>query len=161
MFLQNYINIKVKRKKTSICWDYFDFECKEKVKMSVILYGEEVVKNWVPQQQQLLMETSTECEGGQTSSGRASHMISLQYCTVIVCSHNTKWGHPNHCSFSHWRKLIVAINIWMEQKIQSYFVTIQWFVHVSFEIYDDCKGYTGSILTPGPGAVTSFSRKQQ
>ena len=38
---------------------------------------------------------------------------------------------------------------------------IHSFVDASYAIYSDCKGHTGSMLTLGVGALTSFSRKQK
>ena len=38
---------------------------------------------------------------------------------------------------------------------------IRWFVDASYAVHDDCKGYTGSMMTMELGAITSFSRKQK
>ena len=38
---------------------------------------------------------------------------------------------------------------------------IRWFVDASYAIHDNCKGHTGSMMTMGSGAITSFSRKQK
>ena len=38
---------------------------------------------------------------------------------------------------------------------------IHWLVDASYAIHEDCKVHTGSMMTLGSGAVTSFSRKQK
>ena len=38
---------------------------------------------------------------------------------------------------------------------------IRWFVDASYAIHNDCKGYTGSMMMMGSGAITSFLRKQK
>ena len=38
--------------------------------------------------------------------------------------------------------------------------TIHWFVDASYAIHNDCKRNTGSMLTLGGGAITSFSRNR-
>ena len=37
---------------------------------------------------------------------------------------------------------------------------IKWYVDASYATHDNCRGHTGSIMTLGGGAVTSFSIKQ-
>jgi hypothetical protein len=41
------------------------------------------------------------------------------------------------------------------------FTNIHWYVDVSHQKHDDCKGHTGSLLTFGKGATTSSSTKQK
>ncbi len=38
---------------------------------------------------------------------------------------------------------------------------IQWYVDVSHQTHEDCKGHTGAFLTLGAGATTSSSNKQK
>jgi hypothetical protein len=38
---------------------------------------------------------------------------------------------------------------------------IAWYVDVSHQIHDDCKGHTGSLLTFGQGATVSLSTKHK
>ena len=39
--------------------------------------------------------------------------------------------------------------------------TIQWWVDASYNIYDDCRGQTGAMMSLGEGAPISFSSTQK
>ena len=38
---------------------------------------------------------------------------------------------------------------------------IKWWVDASYNVHEDCRGQTGTMMTLGKGAVMSFSRKQK
>jgi hypothetical protein len=92
-------------------------------------------------------------------SGRARRDIQ-----VAVAFLTTRVRRPDADDWSKLKRVLQYLQGIKHMKLTLCFVNLGqvcWWVDVSYNVHEDCKGQTGAIMSMGHGAFLSFSRKQK
>ncbi len=76
----------------------------------------------------------------------------------------TRVKQPDEDDWGKLKRLLKYLNSTRKLRLTLFadsLTALHWYIDVSHQMHDDCKGHTGSILTFGKGATTSSSTKHK